>query len=515
MNLMVVARRPEVAERCAATVQALTGRHPSRTLVIGSADRTGRRGWSPVRGELRDATRGRTGDLCRDDPRHGRRRGGTPPDRDRDTADHPRPAGHGVVARRAAAGRAGADLLGRGPADRRRLDVERRWPDRLREMAAVPETTRLAISDFALVRQSRWREAIASIFDDPDFLPYLRSLRRIAVTYATHDETGRRATNLVKPIYHVGWLASRLGLESSSASPRSAGHPSRSPRPRARAKPDTAAASRRRCRTGVRGRRRRPAGRVADAARDDAAGGAARRAARIRAACRRDRRSGDRPRPGLAGRRRSARPGVPRAATDRSGPAGRSHRVRATGSGRRSARSGGGRADRPDRAASDGAMRGEPAHADRRRRRRPPRRSRRTRSRPARPTRSAARGRADWATTGGSTPSGSAGALATRRCATRSRGPTSTSGGATTGSFRATTRSRTSSRSTTSCSGSAGEEGIAGGPWRAAPEREPSIRSRPARRSAEGAARLVRGRSWPTSSAPRSADRRRLAGRST
>ena len=75
------------------------------------------------------------------------------------------------------------------------------------------DTTRLAVSDFALVRQSRWREAIASIFDDPDFLPYLRSLRRIAVTYATHDETGAPgSTNLVKPVYHVAWLASRLGL---------------------------------------------------------------------------------------------------------------------------------------------------------------------------------------------------------------------------------------------------------------------------------------------------------------
>ena len=38
MNLVVVARRPEFAERCAATMQALTGRHPSRTIVIQSAD---------------------------------------------------------------------------------------------------------------------------------------------------------------------------------------------------------------------------------------------------------------------------------------------------------------------------------------------------------------------------------------------------------------------------------------------------------------------------------------------
>ena len=84
---------------------------------------------------------------------------------------------------------------------------------RLGELAGMLDTARLAISDFALVRQSRWREAIASVFDDPDFLPYLRSLRRIAVTYATHDETGSPgSTNLVKPVYHVGWLASRLGL---------------------------------------------------------------------------------------------------------------------------------------------------------------------------------------------------------------------------------------------------------------------------------------------------------------
>ena len=106
-----------------------------------------------------------------------------------------------------------APSAGKRQADRRRLDLERRRPRPLREMASLLETTRLAVSDFALVRQSRWREAIASIFDDPDFLPYLRSLRRIAVTYATHDETGAPgSTNLVKPIYHVAWLASRLRM---------------------------------------------------------------------------------------------------------------------------------------------------------------------------------------------------------------------------------------------------------------------------------------------------------------
>ena len=84
---------------------------------------------------------------------------------------------------------------------------------RLRQLASLLDTTRLAISDFALVRQSRWREAIASIFDLPEYLPYLRSIRRIAVAYGTHDETGGPgSTNIVKPVYHVAWIASRLGL---------------------------------------------------------------------------------------------------------------------------------------------------------------------------------------------------------------------------------------------------------------------------------------------------------------
>jgi len=84
---------------------------------------------------------------------------------------------------------------------------------RLRDLATLLASSRIAISDFALVRQSRWREAIASIFDDPDYLPYLRSLRRIAVTYGTHDETGAPgSTNIVKPVYHVAWLASGLDL---------------------------------------------------------------------------------------------------------------------------------------------------------------------------------------------------------------------------------------------------------------------------------------------------------------
>jgi hypothetical protein len=79
-------------------------------------------------------------------------------------------------------------------------------------MAAAVEKYQIAVSDFAMVRQSRWREAIAAIFDIPDFLPYLRHLRRISVTYGVRDEFGAESTNIVKPLYHAAWIGSRLGM---------------------------------------------------------------------------------------------------------------------------------------------------------------------------------------------------------------------------------------------------------------------------------------------------------------
>ena len=216
MNLVVVARRPELAEKCASTVQALTGRHPSRTIVIQSADPDGP-SWLDARIEAHCVM-----------PR---------PDAPETCAETINVVCGGESGRHLAAiatpliihdlpvtvwwpgeppltSPAALELL--AGADRLVVDGSTWSGDglsRLREMAALQETSRLAISDFALVRQSRWREAIASIYDDPDFLPYLRSMRRIAVTYGTHDEAGAPgSTNLVKPVYHVGWLASRLGL---------------------------------------------------------------------------------------------------------------------------------------------------------------------------------------------------------------------------------------------------------------------------------------------------------------
>ncbi len=217
MNLVVVARRPELAERCAATIQMLTGRHPSRTIVIQSADPDGP-SWLDGRIEAHcimpslDAP-----EVCAETihltcgGEAGRHLSAiaTP------LIIHDLPVTVWWPGEPPLKSQASLDLL--AFADRLVVDGST-WSgdglERLRQMAELVEGKRLVVSDFALARQSRWREAIASVFDDPDFLPYLRSLRRIAVTYGTHDEAGTAgSTNLVKPIYHVGWLASRLDLK--------------------------------------------------------------------------------------------------------------------------------------------------------------------------------------------------------------------------------------------------------------------------------------------------------------
>ena len=217
MNLVVIARTRELAERTAATIQALTGRHPSRTIVLQAADPDGP-SWIDARVEAHCVLpQGDAPETCSETihltagGESGRHLSSivTP------LIIHDLPVAVWWPGEPPFRSRPARDLL--AGADRLIVDGSTWSGDglaRLREMAGLLDTSRLAVSDFALVRQSRWREAIASIFDDPEFLPYLRWLRRIAVAYATHDETGSPGSaNLVKPVYHVAWLASQLGLK--------------------------------------------------------------------------------------------------------------------------------------------------------------------------------------------------------------------------------------------------------------------------------------------------------------
>ncbi len=216
MNLVVIARRPEIGERCAATIQQLTGRHPSRTIIVSTADPDGP-SWLDAQVQAHCVLpREDAPEICAEmiyltaGGESGRHLAAivTP------LLIHDLPVTIWWPGEPPFGTEQSNDIL--ATADRLVVDGST-WSEeglgRLRQLAGLLDTTRLAISDFALARQSRWREAIASIFDMPEYLPFVRSVRRIAVAYATHDETGARgATNIVKPVYHVAWMASRLGL---------------------------------------------------------------------------------------------------------------------------------------------------------------------------------------------------------------------------------------------------------------------------------------------------------------
>ena len=215
MNLVVIARRTEVGQRSAATIQMLTGRHPSRTMILSAADPDGP-SWLDAQIQAHCIL-----------PR----------------ADAPETCAETIYV--TAGGESGRHLdaivapllihdlpvtlwwpdeppFGTEPADdlfsmsdRLIVDASHWHGDGLAQLghlAELQDRFPIAISDFALVRQSRWREAIASVFDIPEFLPYLRHLRRIAVAYSVRDESDAPTTNIVKPVYHVAWLASRLGM---------------------------------------------------------------------------------------------------------------------------------------------------------------------------------------------------------------------------------------------------------------------------------------------------------------
>lgn len=216
MNLVVIASRPEVGERCAAIIGGFTGRHPSRSLIISSVDPDGP-SWIDAEVQAYCALpREGAAETCSEQIYL--RAGG---EGGRHLASIVAPLLiHDLPV---TVWWPGDVPLGGDPfqrlvhlADRIVLDGSS-WSgdglDRLRRMTALLDEPSLAVSDFALIRQSRWREAIASTFDQPDLQPYLQSIRRIAVTYAAADVGGRPGpTNLVRPLYHLAWLAARLGM---------------------------------------------------------------------------------------------------------------------------------------------------------------------------------------------------------------------------------------------------------------------------------------------------------------
>ncbi len=215
MNLVVIARRPEVGERCAAIIQMLTGRHPSRTTIVQPADPDGPSWLDALVVAHCVMPRADAPETCAETihltcgGESGRHLAAVvAPLLIHDLPvtvwwpDEPpfgSPQANGLLAMADRLVVDGSTWRGTGLAQLCRMaEASARYP--------------IAISDFAMVRQSRWREAIAAIFDIPDFLPYLRHIRRVAVTYGVRDEFGAESTNIVKPLYHAAWIGSRLGM---------------------------------------------------------------------------------------------------------------------------------------------------------------------------------------------------------------------------------------------------------------------------------------------------------------
>lgn len=218
LNLVVVARRPELGIRAAATVGGLSGRHPSRTVILAAMDPDGPSSFDarveaacamPTMETFESCTEvihlalgGETGRhlaatvaplLVHDLPVVVWWPGDPPLDSEQ------------AVALLELADRLvvdGSSWSGDGLA-------------RLAQLARLTARGRPTVFDFAVVRQARWREAIASVFDRTEFQPYLRAIRSLDVRYASRPDTPTGTTNVVKPVYHVAWLASRLGMTVS------------------------------------------------------------------------------------------------------------------------------------------------------------------------------------------------------------------------------------------------------------------------------------------------------------
>jgi glucose-6-phosphate dehydrogenase assembly protein OpcA len=223
MNLVVIAGRGEVGERAASIVDGLAGRHPSRTLLVVPADPDGPP-WLDAQVQahcvLPSATSPETCSelvylTCGGESAQHMAGLVTP------LLIHDLPVTVWWPNEPRFESGASTELL--GLANRILVDGSGWSGDglaRLAAMTGLPARFDVEIADFALLRQARWREAIASTFDRPALLPYLDHLDRIEVHYAAATGTPG-ASNVVKPLYHAAWLAARL--EMTVASPIRAG----------------------------------------------------------------------------------------------------------------------------------------------------------------------------------------------------------------------------------------------------------------------------------------------------
>ena len=214
MNLVVIVGRGEIGERVASIVDGLSGRHPSRTVIVSPADPDGP-AWIDAQIQAHcvlpsDSAPETCSELvyltCGGES--GQHLSGIVAP----LLIHDLPVTVWWPGEPHFESRSARELL--PMADRVLVDGSGWSGDGLKGLAAMAELPNrfdVEIADFALLRQARWREAIASTFDRPALLPFLGHLDRVDVHYAAKDGLPGLA-NVVRPMYHVAWLAARLDM---------------------------------------------------------------------------------------------------------------------------------------------------------------------------------------------------------------------------------------------------------------------------------------------------------------
>lgn len=208
LTLVVVASRPETAERAMDAVLKLAARHPSRTLVLAFGDPTG-----PAEVDARVQAHchlfGGSSEVCTEQIYL--RLGG-------ESCQHPAAVTAPLLLHDLPVALWWTDdpALGSRPfgelvAQADRLVVDSglfRDDGRARLVGLAAEAKRgLEIHDIGWMRLELWRELLASLFDDPVLAPFLGGVGRVRLSVARPGSLVR----ISRAALYLGWLASRLG----------------------------------------------------------------------------------------------------------------------------------------------------------------------------------------------------------------------------------------------------------------------------------------------------------------
>jgi glucose-6-phosphate dehydrogenase assembly protein OpcA len=211
LTLVVVAPRPETAERAMAVINHLAQRHPSRAIVITPADQDGP-AWMDAHIYAECKLTERTDvEVCTEQLLI--KAGG-------ELAQHPARIVSPLLIHDLPAVLWWPDdpSFGTRPfreivevADRLLVDSGTFAESGIARLAGLAEVVRtgVVVSDIGWLRLALWRELIAGLFDHPLLTPELDHIRTVRVDVARPGQTFR----LTKAAYLCGWLAAMLGWE--------------------------------------------------------------------------------------------------------------------------------------------------------------------------------------------------------------------------------------------------------------------------------------------------------------